>query len=109
MQNSTSWDHTSHPEFVEYYARESQTPRARARFAAMRDTILRTGNRAGRVRSYDVADIGCGAGTQSLVWAELGCRVHGLDVNRPLLELARRRAAEAGYAIDFQLGSAAAL
>jgi ubiquinone/menaquinone biosynthesis C-methylase UbiE len=109
MPNSTSWDHTSHPEFVDYYAHESLTPRTRARFAAMRDTILRKGGRAHRIRSFDIADIGCGAGTQSLIWAELGCRVHALDVNRPLLELARQRAAEAGYTIDFRIGSAAAL
>jgi 2-polyprenyl-6-hydroxyphenyl methylase/3-demethylubiquinone-9 3-methyltransferase len=54
----------------------------------------------------DVADIGCGAGTQSLIWAEMGHKVYGLEVNEPLLELARRRSGEAGYPIDFQLGSA---
>ena len=61
------------------------------------------------LRPCEVADIGCGAGTQSMIWAELGCKVHGLDVNKPLLELARRRAAKAGYQIDLVLGSAVSL
>jgi 2-polyprenyl-6-hydroxyphenyl methylase/3-demethylubiquinone-9 3-methyltransferase len=56
-----------------------------------------------------VADIGCGAGTQSRLWAELGCEVHGLDVNAPLLQLARERAEAAGYMIDFVVGSAVSL
>ena len=43
-----------------------------------------------------------------LLWAELGHNVHALDVNQPLLELARRRAGEQGRLIDFQLGSATA-
>ena len=57
----------------------------------------------------DVADIGCGAGTQSFLWAELGHNVHGLDVNQPLLEVARQRAGESRCSIDFQLGSATEL
>src|SRR5262249_41171868 len=41
--------------------------------------------------------------------AELGCEVHGLDVNERLIELARIRSAEAGYNIDFRTGFATAL
>jgi ubiquinone/menaquinone biosynthesis C-methylase UbiE len=36
----------------------------------------------------------------------LGHQVHALDVNQPLLELGRSRAAKAGYTIDFRVGSA---
>jgi 2-polyprenyl-6-hydroxyphenyl methylase/3-demethylubiquinone-9 3-methyltransferase len=101
-------DHSSHAEFYEYYARQSLTAAARERFRAIRDTILRV-NPPQKGSVFDVADIGCGAGTQSLLWAELGHRVYGLDVNQPLLELAGKRAAEAGYSIEFRVGNAAAL
>src|SRR6185436_9781775 len=55
------------------------------------------------------ADIGCGAGTQSRLWAKRGHRVFGLDVNGPLIQLARERAREAGYNINFEVGTATAL
>lgn len=55
---------------------------------------------------FKVADIGCGAGAQSILWAQDGHRVYGVDVNEPLVELAKERAGEAGQAIDFTLGSA---
>jgi 2-polyprenyl-6-hydroxyphenyl methylase/3-demethylubiquinone-9 3-methyltransferase len=101
-------DHSSHIEFFEYYARQSLTPAARERFRAVRDTILRV-NSPAKQKAYDVADIGCGAGTQSLLWAELGHRVRGLDINQPLIELARNRAVEAGCSIEFEIGSAVSL
>jgi ubiquinone/menaquinone biosynthesis C-methylase UbiE len=56
-----------------------------------------------------VADVGCNAGTQSLLWAELGHRVHAVDVNQPLLELARERARNCGSEIELLLGSAVSL
>src|SRR5262249_59286320 len=56
-----------------------------------------------------VADIGCGAGTQSRLWAEIGCQVHGLDVNERLIELAKIRSTQAGYNIDFRVGSSVSL
>jgi 2-polyprenyl-6-hydroxyphenyl methylase/3-demethylubiquinone-9 3-methyltransferase len=57
----------------------------------------------------EVADIGCGAGTQCRLWAELGHRVHGVDVNEPLIQLARQRAHEAGLEIRFDVGTATRL
>jgi len=108
ITNPATPDHTSHTEFYEYYAKQSLTPAARERFRAIRDTVLRV--KPSRKRfAFDVADIGCGAGTQSLLWAELGHRVHGLDINQPLLELARQRALDAGYSIELQIGSAASV
>ncbi len=101
-----SLDHSSHEKFYDYYAQASQTPEAVNRFRAIRDTILRIGSWHGLPNGIlEIADIGCGAGTQSLAWAELGHSVHGLDINQPLLELARQRAAAEVRRIDFRLGS----
>jgi 2-polyprenyl-6-hydroxyphenyl methylase/3-demethylubiquinone-9 3-methyltransferase len=108
MDSSSTWDHGSHEEFYEYYSKESLTLRSRERFRAIRDAVLRVDKRPGGF-IYDVADIGCGAGTQSMLWAELGHRVHGLDVNEPLLDLARERSATAGFQIEFVTGSAVSL
>ena len=105
-----NWDHSTHDSFYDYYAKESQSEKAQQRFQGVRDAILRVlanGDRTRRV--LDVADIGCGAGTQSLIWAELGHMVHAVDVNEPLVDLGRERAAKAGFAIDFRVGSATAL
>jgi 2-polyprenyl-6-hydroxyphenyl methylase/3-demethylubiquinone-9 3-methyltransferase len=101
------WDHSSHEKFYDYYAKESESPNTRQRFASIQKLIHRIiMEDRGSVTAFDVVDIGCGAGVQSLMWAASGHRVHGLDINEPLLALANRRAAEAGYAIDFRLGSA---
>src|SRR5262245_38794882 len=101
----STWDHSSNDQFYDYYKEASLGPSAVGRFRAIRDAIIRL-----HPRLLDgpcaVADIGCGAGTQSLLWAELGCEVHGLDVNERLLDLGRRRTAEAGHKIDLRLGSA---
>lgn len=106
-QASSSADN-SHDPFYKYYKEASLSPRAVSRFRAIRDTIVRLHPRL-RDNHCAVADIGCGAGTQSILWAELGCDVHGLDVNAPLVELGRVRCAEAGYRIDLRVGSAVAL
>jgi len=102
--------HASHQEFVDYYAEKSLRPELVQHFTRIRDRILALLDLARRANGkYDVLDVGCNAGTQCAIWAELGHRVHGLDINEPLLALARQRAKEKGYAIDFQLGSATAL
>lgn len=103
----STWDHASHERFYQYYANASQSPPTLRRLRSIQDCVLRIVAREGRGGSpLNVADIGCGAGTQSLMWAELGHHVHGLDVNEPLVELARQRAAEAGWTLDFRIGSA---
>jgi len=53
-----------------------------------------------------VAELGCGAGTQSFVWAQLGHRLHGLDISEKLISLGKDRATQAGLEIDFRVGSA---
>jgi ubiquinone/menaquinone biosynthesis C-methylase UbiE len=106
----SSWDHTSNEEFYNYYAQESRSPETLARFRSIRDSVLRAAAQSGmKGGQFEVADIGCGAGAQSLVWSELAHRVHALDVNQPLLDLARHRAEKEGRAVDFQLGSATQL
>jgi 2-polyprenyl-6-hydroxyphenyl methylase/3-demethylubiquinone-9 3-methyltransferase len=105
--SATTWDHSTDERFYNYYAEASQSQRARERFRSIRDCVLRVAAGSGmNGRPLEVADIGCGAGTQSLIWAELGHRVHGLDVNEPLLNLARERSLQAGHVIDYRLGSA---
>jgi 2-polyprenyl-3-methyl-5-hydroxy-6-metoxy-1,4-benzoquinol methylase len=103
------WDHSSHDRFYEYYAEVSQSEATFQRFAAIRAMILRVMGEQSTTHPLEVADIGCGAGTQCLVWAELGHMVHGLDVNEPLLALAKERAINAGVGIDFRVGSATEL
>lgn len=41
-----------------------------------------------------ILDLGCGTGTLSLLAAEKGARVKGIDVNRHMLEAARRKSEE---------------
>lgn len=104
-------DTTSDPRFVDYYDRHSESEATLARFAAMREAALRVWDRyvGGKRDGLDVLDVGCGAGTQSLLWARAGHRVHGLDINEALVALARERAGKASIDIDYRVGSATAL
>lgn len=102
-------DHTSHDEFTEYYARQNTREDFIRNFRTLRDALLAVVGAERAANGLDVVDIGCNAGASSFVWAELGHRVAGLDINEPLLQIARQRAAETGYKIDFRLGSATAL
>ena len=109
-QSRTGFDTESDPRFYAYYERESLSEATLARFRTIKGKLLALASRQGiATQMLDVADIGCGAGTQSRLWAEDGHRVHGLDVNASLIKLARRRANEAGLAIAFDVGSATAL
>ncbi len=99
--NPVTLDHSSNEPFTAYYAEKSGSPEQLRHFRSVRDAILRVlDRRNGAGRKYDVVDIGCNAGGQCGVWAESGHRVHGLDINEPLLDLARKRAAESGQEID---------
>ena len=108
----TAANHSSNQEFYEYYARQSQSDEAFIRFTRLRDLVLRVKQNEAKTNnasSLDVVDIGCGAGTLSMLWAELGHRVHGIDVNESLINLARERAKNAGFDIEFRLGTAESL
>jgi len=55
-------------------------------------------------------DIGCGTGIQSLILAELGYRVEGIDIADDLLEIARAKLSNAGYSdVRFQHADATTL
>lgn len=104
------WRDSSDARFLDYYSRESQSPQTRRSFTAIRDTVLRVVGRSEPARRpLDVVDVGCGAGTLPMIWAEAGHRAHGLDVNRQLLELGRQRAVQAGLNVDLRIGSGVAL
>jgi ubiquinone/menaquinone biosynthesis C-methylase UbiE len=109
-EKSPAWDNSSHEEFVAYYAEKSVRPEQLLHFRSVRDAILRIlPERDGSNTQHEMVDVGCAAGSQCSVWSELGYRVHGLDVNQPLVELARKRAVQAGHEIDYQVGSATSL
>ena len=98
------WDTDSNPFFTEYYANESLSETTLQRYTNIRDAVLRVlGDPEPGLR---VADIGCGAGTQCRLWTERGHRIFGLDINEPLVRLARQRAAEAQINVTFEVGSA---
>jgi 2-polyprenyl-3-methyl-5-hydroxy-6-metoxy-1,4-benzoquinol methylase len=96
--------------FVDYYAEQSQSAETIERFRAIRDLVMRCRNRVGLATSgLDVADVGCGAGTQSIMWAIEGDRVHGMDINEKLVALARERTRQRGANAEFSVGSATRL
>jgi len=53
-----------------------------------------------------VLDLGCGTGFLSLLFAELGHRVIGIDLSKEMLALARQKAELAGLAVAFRQGDA---
>jgi len=105
-KNQSAFDHGTHQEFVDYYAKESVSDRSYQRMEGIFDCINRNLNSRLINKKLDVADIGCGAGTLSMMWAAAGHNAHGLDVNDALLTIAKQRAEEAGLNIEFTLGSA---
>lgn len=93
--------------FVDYYAEESLSPRARERFTATKELLLAARAAAALpVAALDVGDVGCNAGTQSIMWAREGHRVRGIDISTQLVKIARQRAADAQLPIDFEVASA---
>jgi 2-polyprenyl-3-methyl-5-hydroxy-6-metoxy-1,4-benzoquinol methylase len=51
-------------------------------------------------------DVGCGTGTLAIMAARAGARVVAIDRSRAMLELARRKAAEADVEVEFRRGDA---
>lgn len=58
---------------------------------------------AGHVTS-PVLDSGCGTGEHSLMLAEQGLEVLGIDISPRAIELAREKAARRGLDVDFRVG-----
>ena len=55
-----------------------------------------------------VADLGCGTGSLSLLLAQAGHDVHGVDLSPRMVEVARAKAAAAGVPARFSVADAAA-
>lgn len=93
--------------FVDYYAQQSQSQTTLSRFASIKDSILALRAKLGATsQGLRVVDVGCGPGSQSLLWAEAGHHVSGLDISDPLIQVARQRATEQACSVDFTVGSA---
>jgi ubiquinone/menaquinone biosynthesis C-methylase UbiE len=58
---------------------------------------------------WRILDVGCGSGETTLLAAEIGHELTGLDVSTSLLDLAKARAKKAGLSVDFFLGDASRL
>lgn len=106
---SEEWDTSSHEDFYKYYERQSLTPETLQRFQLVRDMLLRVMARQVGSAPLDVLDIGCNAGTQARFWVECGHRYWGIDINEPLVQLARRRAAEQHIDARFDVGTATSI
>lgn len=109
---ASGFDTGSHQSFFEYYSAYSESPATLARFAAIAEVVLRLRREHVADASdalLDVLDVGCNAGTQSRFWAGTGQRYTGIDINEPLVMLARERAAAAGSPARFEVASATEL
>jgi 2-polyprenyl-6-hydroxyphenyl methylase/3-demethylubiquinone-9 3-methyltransferase len=96
--------------FVDYYRQQSQSEQTLARFSAVKRQVLSIlAQRGSSADRLTVADIGCGPGAQSLMWATDGHQVWGGDISVPLIEIARERARNAGLPIAFEVASAESL
>ena len=100
------WTTSTRKEFYDYYAEQSNSESTRQRFRSQKDRILKVHGENGPGRSLDVGDIGGGAGSLSMIWAEGGHRVRCVDINAHLIELARKRSVERGLDITFEVASA---
>jgi len=106
--NVPGFDIGSHEDFYEYYKRQSLSPKTMQRFGDIAEIALRVRGAEPGVH-LDVLDVGCGAGAQCQFWADKGHHYYGIDINEPLIRLARERAAEQGRHARFEVGSATSL
>lgn len=106
---SGEWDTGSHEDFYKYYEQQSLKPATMERFRMACETLLRIHGAALQGIKLNVLDVGCGAGSQSIFWTRNGHLYHGIDINEPLIELARQRAQEQCLDIRFDVGTATAL
>ena len=100
---------TSDNPFVAYYEEQSASPGALAHFARVRASLLAIFSDQRSSARLRVADVGCGAGTFSRIWAREGAEVKGIDVNASLIQIARQRADAERLCIEFAVGSATEL
>jgi SAM-dependent methyltransferase len=72
------------------------------------DALLGAAN-LGPEGPWRILDVGCGSGETTLLAAEIGHELTGLDVSTSLLDLAKARAKKTGLSVDFFLGDASRL
>jgi len=106
---SAGFDTSSHENFFEYYKNQSLSPSTIQRFRGIADVVMRFRGELPAGLSLEVLDIGCGAGSQSLFWSDKGHRYVGVDINDPLIRLARERASAEGRDARFEVCSATQL
>ncbi|GEO24242.1 SAM-dependent methyltransferase [Alicyclobacillus acidoterrestris] len=63
----------------------------------------------GDKQALQVLDVGCGTGFLSLLFAELGHQVTGVDMSEQMLMQAKQKARHSDLSVDFRLGDAEAL
>jgi SAM-dependent methyltransferase len=92
---------------------QAKTTWAAGDYDAIVDYIWSVGGdlveRVGVTEGDEVLDAACGTGNATIPAAQTGARTTGLDITPELLEGARRRAAEAGVAVEWVEGDAEAL
>ena len=99
QQVAAHWDRRA-AHFDQDFGHSIATPAERAAW----DRIMQLVDRG--AGPLDALDVGCGTGFLSLELAARGHRVTGIDLAPTMLDLARRKAAEAGFGIRFQEGDA---
>lgn len=101
------FDHGSNDEFTKHYAKQSLSDSSLARMRGILDCCIRWQKiKPGEVEVLNVADIACNTGELGRMWAKEGHKVYGIDINQPLLDIAKQRAAKDGLMIEYILGSA---
>ncbi|CAG1022158.1 Ubiquinone biosynthesis O-methyltransferase [Methylococcales bacterium] len=111
-QTKATIDNTNDPAFVSYYEEQSRRPEVIKNFQRLKNLLLRFYTRhTGQLPStkFTVLDVGCGTGTQAIIWAEDGHQVFGVDISENLVEIGKERMAKAGVEVDFRVGSSTQL
>ena len=103
------FDTGSHKSFYDYYAKQSLSDATMQRFAGVAQSVMRMRGESADEGPLDVVDIGCGAGAQSRLWTDRKHRYLGIDINAPLIALAKQRAIADGTSARFEVASATQL
>ena len=99
--------HKADERFVAYYRDKSADSEDVARSSAMQAAITQFLRRRGReTDGLAVADIGCGPGSQAILWASKGYSVRALDVSADFIAAGKESAKKLGLDVDFELGTA---
>jgi ubiquinone/menaquinone biosynthesis C-methylase UbiE len=99
QQVAAHWDRRA-AHFDTDFGHSIATPAERAAWDRIMDLVV--GGRS----ALDALDVGCGTGFLSLELAARGHRVTGIDLAPAMLDMARHKAAEAGFDIRFETGDA---